>query len=234
MVLALVSIMTLGLIGFNLLYADNKEEAIKKHAPDYYKEEYQAFIKNNVKQINEMNQKGIFPLSTSQKRLSVPLRQQINEYYCGPASLQMVLLYKEKSYSQNRLGEISGTTSSDGTYVYRMTDTLNDILGNKYVYVHLDDQSFLSGATYSLERGYPVICHVKANELDRYSDAEALYYHYVVVTGYYAGYNGSNFWGKVYYNDPNYVDKYYGKYMDTLDNMTAAIASNAGFFIRYR
>lgn len=212
------------------IYYGDKEERIRVQAPDYYTEEYQQFIKDNIEHSEEQVYNRIVPMSVDSRRLSVPLVKQETTYYCGPASLKMVLSYKGKSYSQSTLASYAGTNSSEGTYVYRMKDTLNRILGNRYVYVNVNDQSFGNGLVYSIDKDYPVICHVRTGALENYSGADTG--HYVVSTGYIAGFSGNNWVSDVYYNDPHYNDRYYGSHRDTFQNMSTAIDNNAGFFIR--
>ena len=208
----------------------DKKDRIKVQAPDYYTKEYQEFIKDNIKHSEEVLSNRMIPVMARSKKLSVPLIQQENGYYCGPASLQMVLKYKGKSYSQSKLAEYAGTTRKKGTYVYRMRDTLNDILGDKYVYVQLNDQAFGNGLLYSIDKGYPVICHVQTKTLKNYQGIDKG--HYVVSIGYVAGFSGNYSVSNVRYNDPNHRKKYFREHEDTFKNMSDAIENNAGFFIR--
>ncbi len=66
--------------------------------------------------------------------LNIPLRQQQNSYYCGPATTQELLDYDwgylstQSKYSQDELAQSTPHhlyTTTDGTMVYRITDALN-------------------------------------------------------------------------------------------------------------
>jgi hypothetical protein len=72
------------------------ENRIRLQAPDYYTEEYQKFIRDNIRNNDNLMDKNIVPMAGKLKKLVVPLKIQEYDYYCGPASLQMVLLYKGK------------------------------------------------------------------------------------------------------------------------------------------
>lgn len=209
------------------------ENRIRLQAPDYYTEEYQKFIRDNIRNNDNLMDKNIVPMAGKLKKLVVPLKIQECDYYCGPASLQMILLYKGKSYSQKMLADYSSTSKKEGTYVYRMKDTLNRILGNRYVYVNLRDQNLLNGLMYSIDRDYPVICNIKTGVLKNYEGMNGRPSpHYLVATGYAAGFSGNMSASDVYYNDPHYNRKHYGAHKDTIEKMERSINNNAGFFIR--
>ena len=202
-------------------------------APNYRTSKYQKFIDDNVIHCNKIVENRIAPLVGARKQLNVPLKKQSKYYFCGPASLQMVIEYKGKSYSQGELAQRSKTSISEGTYVYRMVETLNSILNNQYVYVNLTDQAFSLGLIYSIDKGYPVICHTLTSSLKHYKGKGSG--HYVVATGYaYGFYGNTDGVSDVYYNDPNNLNQYYGKHTDTIDAMTKAIKNRAGYFIRCR
>lgn len=113
-----------------------------------------------------------------------------------------------------------------------MRDTLNLFLSNRYVYVNLTEQSFINGLIYSIDRDYPVICHVMTEALANYTNEDCG--HYVVARGYISGYFGNEGVSNVHYNDPHYNDSHFGIHTDTIANMSTAIENNAGFFIRSR
>lgn len=219
----------------NLVFAGenskiDKEQGISVQAPDYNTAEYQRFIKDNIDHVNEVINSILRPRSSFQKRLDVPLYKQENGYYCGPAVLQMILAYKGQSYSQDTLASYAGT--NDGTYVYRMRNTLNQILGDVYVYVNISDQMFKDGLYYSIDNDYPVVCHVMTGALEVYRRKNVNVSHYVVATGYVYGFSGNQSGEFVYYNDPHYKSAFFGRYRDTVANMSQAIANHSGFFIR--
>ena len=218
---------------FQMLSINILANEIDIQAPDYHTKKYQSFINKNILYCNKIVENKRIPVTGARKQLDVPLKQQSNYYYCGPASLQMVLKYKGKSYTQGDLAQKSKTSKNEGTYVYRMVNTLNDILGNQYVYVNLTDQTFSTGLIYSIDKGYPVICHTYTSSLKHYNGKGSG--HYVVATGYIYGFYGNNNGvSDVHYNDPNNQNQYYGKHADTIEAMTKAIKNRAGYFIRYR
>jgi len=64
--------------------------------------------------------------------LSVIARKQEKWYYCGPATAQMILSYdwgmgERDRYSQKYLADYMYTSPSDGTYVYRLRNALNEL-----------------------------------------------------------------------------------------------------------
>lgn len=54
-----------------------------------------------------------------------PIYEQINRYYCGPATIKQAIQYiTGSSASQETYGSNMGTNSEKGTYVYKMTQEL--------------------------------------------------------------------------------------------------------------
>lgn len=162
--------------------------------------------------------------------LEIPLYQQEKTYYCGPATIQMVLDYFNITKSQNEIAEVVHTDST-GTMVYRMRDGLNELGFVKYEYVATDEIAFGTGLMYSINNNVPVICHVKTGTLPNYADGKDTG-HYVVADGYMWA-QGSSAGGTslVYYNDPHYNDKYFGSYSCGWEVMEGAIERNAGYYI---
>lgn len=173
----------------------------------------------------------ISPRSGACKDLNVPLIQQVKYYYCGPASMQMVLKFLGINKTQQELAQASGTNSDDGTIVYRITNCLNANLGKEaYKHVKTSDIKFGAGLQHSIDAGYPVICHVMTAALPHYDGYDTG--HYVVATGYFWGQGGPTGGAdSVTFNDPNWNAKYYGTYSCSWEAMTNAINNNYRYYI---
>ena len=164
------------------------------------------------------------------KSLSVPLRKQINGYYCGPASVRMTLLYHGIDQTQSYIAGKIGTTSA-GSDVAPMTSYLNSQVGSgSYKYVNVADLAFEDGLIYSIDKGKPLICLVQTSELPYYNKHES--YHFIVVKGYDWDMNGSSSYSTVKINDPNNNDLYYGGDKScTWSEMTKGIKGVFGWYI---
>ncbi len=226
-----ISLVLVMILGLNTNSFAGTEEVLKQ-APDVFSEENMQEtedLKRRVKKyIESMEEREIY----GKKVLPVPLKKQINDYYCGPACARMTLLYLGKDVTQSALGNQMGTTQNDGTYVYRMTNALNARLGgNKYQYVLTSALSFGEGLTYSIDKNRPVICHVMTGRLPNYQPSGHNTGHYIVAKGYYYKASGTTGSDLVYYNDPNNKSAFYGSFSTTWSKMRAAINDNAGYYI---
>lgn len=177
--------------------------------------------------------KGIHLMSGGSRTLSVPLVMQSTTYYCGPASVNMTLSYFGVSTTQSQLANEMGTTSGSGTLVYQVKNCLNSHLGSgTYEYVSTSELSFGNGLLSSIDAGKPIICSVKTGTLPIYSTYGHNTRHYIVATGYFWAQGGSGgATDVVYYNDPNYDQKYYGQHSCYITDMNTAISNNAGYYI---
>lgn len=191
-----------------------------------YVEEITA-LKERVLEIED----EISPRSGGCKNLNVPLIQQVEDYYCGPASMQMVLKFFGINKTQQELAKSTGTNQVNGTIVYNIWACLNTNLGEgSYKYVQTSNIRFGSGLMHSIDAGYPVICHVMTGALPHYDEYNTG--HYVVATGYFWGQGGSTGGAdSVTFNDPNWNAKYYGTYSCSWAAMTTAIDNNARYYI---
>lgn len=152
---------------------------------------------------------------------TVPTYKQENGYYCGPASLQMTLKHiTGTKFTQTELANCAGTNKDDGTYVYKMSNTLNEKQSKlKYAYVTVSSSLDLeSKVTKSIYKEAPVIFHLKTKGLKMYNGNNIG--HYVVGhTIYQPSYDPAV---QIIYNDPfekNYgVGNVYGEHTDTLTN----------------
>lgn len=215
------------------VFASNCETSDDKNAPDLNDPERLAEIEETNKKIDRyISQKKLLATrSTATKYLDVPLYQQANSYYCAPACVQMVVKYLNGALiSQSTLANNMGTASSGGTYVYRVTQELNNRVGG-YQYTGTWEYSFSNGLVYSIDKGKPVVCHVMTGSLPNYPTSVNTG-HYIVTTGYYIAFSGSTSTSNCRYNDPHFNNNYYGTYTCSIAKMTTAINANAGYYIR--
>lgn len=213
------------------------------HAPDLYdasRMEDIAQLKTEIENAEYEDNAGsisadpciAYPI-VKHNELDVPLYMQNTKYYCGPASVQMVLAYLGENVTQDTLAQQMNTQSSGGTYVYKIRDCLNNYLGSgTYKYVLTSEISFVNGMKYSIDKNFPVICHIRTGALPIYNGRDSG--HYVVTTGYFSvehNPNGIEDTKTIYYNDPHYNTAYYGAHTCTYTEMTNAINQNAGYYI---
>ena len=130
----------------------------------------------------------------------VPLYGQKTNYTCGSASGSMILNSLGINVSEESFWRYANA-GGEGTYVYRITQTLNHFLGAQiYSYVQTNKmglEEYAKMIETSLERGYPVqmVIRIPRGTAFGYSSNG----HYVVVTGIYQDKNGEYM---VKINDP--------------------------------
>ena len=175
-----------------------------------------------------------------QKFLSVPVFRQETKYWCGPASVQMIVKYKTgKKVSQSTLASYMNTNKS-GTYVYQIARGLNKYTSsNFYGYKTVYQKGIYEATKESVNKNYPIVGNVMTKALN--SAYKFNSGHYVVITGYryrvqgtpasksadYLRANGEN--KTIYYNDPYFASHdRVGAY-----KMTKAIEKNGngGYYI---
>ena len=124
----------------------------------------------------------------------------------------MIVKYKKGTkISQTDIEEYQHSLNDEQwNYVYNVTNTLNHYVGG-YRFVETVDISFTSGLIYSIDNDIPLICHIKTVDLPNYEEGQ-VFGHYVVATGYYAGFSGTSSVARVYYNDPHYNSEHYGSH----------------------
>lgn len=96
--------------------------------------------------------------------LSVPTCQQINSYYCGPATVQQTIkFYKGTAPSQEAIASQLGTTTQ-GTDMTKIAGVINNNLGySQYSMVAIGTQTdWANKVTYALSINKPVILDIKA------------------------------------------------------------------------
>ena len=173
-----------------------------------------------------------------QKFLSVPVFRQETKYWCGPASVQMIVKYKTgKKVSQSTLASYMNTNKS-GTYVYQIARGLNKYTNsNFYGYKTVYQKGIYEATKESVNKNYPIVGNVMTKALN--SAYKFNSGHYVVITGYryrvqgtpasksadYLRANGEN--KSLYYNDPYFASHdSVGAY-----KMTEAIKACTGYYI---
>lgn len=121
----------------------------------------------------------------------VPLRGQKTNYTCGSASGSMILNSLGINISEDVFWKYANA-NGEGTYVYRVTQTLNHFIGsNVYKYVSTGSmglEAYYQLLATSIEKGYPVEVVVRIPSGTGFgykSDG-----HYVVVTGVYQNKKG--------------------------------------------
>ncbi|MDD4402401.1 MAG: C39 family peptidase [Desulfitobacteriaceae bacterium] len=184
--------------------------------------------------------------------LNVPTYKQEKSYWCGPACLQMVIKYVTGSkISQETLATEAGTTSTKGTYVYKMAETLRaHSVNSKYYSVY--DVDFDTTFRSSLDKDIPAIAHLCTRYLPAYNGKN--YGHYVVLRGRYIYINDPGiepqsveetcgvvmtqplaeriYISELYYTDPyDGLTGVYGRHIVSPSVMLQAIKDNAGYFI---
>lgn len=235
-----IMLLTLCLV-FSLCVKASADEKSLDNAPDLYDpariEEIDRLNEKVENFFAPKNQNDVSPMIAypiiKSKTLDVPIYQQEERFYCGPASVQMVLSYFGKDLTQDSLANTMKTNNDEGTYVYQIQNCLNSYLGaGTYKYVSTSEMSFIKGMKYSIEKNDPVICHIMTGALQIYQGRNTG--HYVVVTGYLSvqkSQDGLLDEEIVYYNDPHFSNEFYGKHSCTVDEMTNGIDDNAHYYI---
>lgn len=160
----------------------------------------------------------------------VTLRQQINTYYCGPASTQMVYegitgdLTKNQQWFASQLG-----TTSAGTSSTQIANTLSQLTDGDYsvANVYTSNQDVLDvyyNIANSLQQGYAVVANIEQIP-GRYNSGG----HFIVVYGSMIETVESL---RYLYNDPHYNNNYYGSWSISGSDMLTALRSNEGNYVR--
>lgn len=210
--------------------------------------------KNNKDSLNEENiTSGFLGINTNPNdngshieltkvQLSVPQSVQENNYFCGPASLQMVLRYHGISVSQSQLAKEMNTVPVTGTEYNDLAKVVNKYLFNNSNVGPNDPgyhvqtlqrydtdpeiaKTFEKRVKQNISTNDPVFLAV---------DVKALYpnlssaNHLIVLTGY-TVYTGTDKIAYYYYLDPSYAvqdDIYGGLKTVTSEELINAIVSN--------
>lgn len=199
---------------------------------------------NDIKEIRQNMNNYPSLVSGSYKKLNVPDYFQETYYYCGPATAQILLEYvTNKKYSQNELANYMNVTESSGANISSLTRTINDYIGtNMYKTVHKNDISFSYGLSYSIDKDYPVIIHVRPDggRLPGWENFDFEVGHFIVGNGYSIGFSGSASSSDVYYFDPydpqsigqdlQFEYDTFGQKMTSISRMERAMNDKSGFY----
>lgn len=158
---------------------------------------------------------------------AVPKIKQTNTYNCGPTSALQALKAAGVGNNVNgstdsakiaELSSLMGTSSSNGTLVYKICNGLNDYLSTKpYVYTagsSMTLNSFGTNVIYSLNANCAPILHAKTNSLAYYNGAN--YGHAITIK------SANKATGIVVVSDCHFDDTYYGEH-----NITMSAAYNS-------
>lgn len=158
--------------------------------------------------------------------------KQVTNYFCGPSAAQSIeWSLQGRKTSQYTIANIMGTTPSEGTYVYRLVNYLNDYATKpnfryayaNVIYGHGNYKDLFTAVKYSNDLNMPVVFNVNTEEIGLPFSSG----HYVVGKGYsYFAYGSQG------YSEYEYFDPYDGriKRIDTAQ-MEKAIRKNGGYYI---
>lgn len=142
-------------------------------------------IEENNKAILEKDRETLdnvaSPRAIITKKLNVSRIVQENNYYCGPASIQMVLKYLGINRTQSHIASWVGTTQSGGTAAVEVAAYLRDVSGYSYVMRETKDRP-LYNVVNTFNDGKPVIYNVRPHYFNNSYSKSTL--HYVVGNGY--------------------------------------------------
>ncbi|SJZ92138.1 C39 family peptidase [Anaerorhabdus furcosa] len=176
--------------------------------------------------------------SGSSRNLSVNGFEQETKYYCGPASVQIIMNYKRGiKPSQSSIASSMGTTTS-GTNQDRMVTYLNkseNLGGNSYVKVSTGQIALSKGISYSIDSNYPVILNVQPETLPGYAGYTSSG-HYIVGTGYSFGWSTGSSSETVTYFDPFRTannPSSFGSKTVQYSTMLSAVNKKAGLYSMY-
>ena len=117
------------------------------------------------------------------KTLAVPVYQQENVYYCGPATMKQVVQYiKGSSQSQSYYASQMGTTS-DGTDMTVLADKIKINTGKNYVYYSFSGLSdWLEKVIWGIDNNMPSVLDINTTSVSAFPYRTTG--HYVNTSGY--------------------------------------------------
>lgn len=200
---------------------------------------HNKLIENYISFMNSKVETGIRTVPKT-ATLSVPILQQEQTNYCGPASALMVARYLglvSSTYSQDSMASLIGM--SGGVTSGKIVTALNGLIAtNNYSYnyevAYTSVASFSNSIIYSLDNNKPMIFSVKVMP-----DYTAPSGHFVALKGYIAPVSGSGYSvSQIKINDPHYNNEFYGEHTFSYSDMLYACCTNdktgnmVGTFIR--
>ncbi|MEG3038783.1 MAG: C39 family peptidase [Erysipelotrichaceae bacterium] len=202
-----------------------------RNAPDYYSTDHQEKLDEKIKSSNNYMSQKNKARSGGANELSVTRYTQEKDWYCGPASAQMVIKYKKGVlYSQTTLaGKNYLETDLDGktTYVWKVTRTLQKLTGLNYEHSLVSQVNLGNSLVTDIDSNCPLILNPLSTSLPGFQGVKT-YGHYVVGTGYEWNSQGSQSYSNVIYLDPW---KSNGRKVINVSDMVTAISKNTGYFI---
>lgn len=209
------------------------ESSIDPHAPDKNDPERIMREEEKYAEASQYNESKKLMRSSNSNFLSVYQNVQETDYWCGPASAQVVIRYPGvdgRLIAQSTLARDMGTNASDGTYVYKLAQEVSAYSWYyDYGYSSNYEKHFSNVVVKMIDDGHPMIYHVDTRTLNpQYSFSNG---HYVVGSGYSWGASGSSGYMNVQYFDPWRDSSINGKRSISADRMSQAINNQAGYYI---
>ena len=136
-IIFIFALILIGITGNVFAATEDIDPALKPYVEKYLDElnngskqvgSLEDILKNaeNLKTAIEELEYSVLPMSLVGQTLNVPTFQQETSYWCGPACIKQSIHYiNGSSASQSTYASSMGTSSSIGTYVYKMVDELN-------------------------------------------------------------------------------------------------------------
>ncbi len=141
-----------------------KEKKLKEEKLQKYRE----WLSKQPEDINPLdiplktNRYSVSSLSIEEGEISIPVRTQERSYWCGPAAAQEVLDYDwgylstVSKYSQSFLADEMGTSATEGTYVYKLTNALNQYKQSSFYWTYTQvssDETNAANEIYNKTKG---------------------------------------------------------------------------------
>lgn len=197
------------------------EEGFKGNGSDFYNNDKElnanelkedSYSLELIENFNDFgNREGLTPYyvpETFERYLHVPMYFQKTNYWCGPASVEMIIdFYRGSVYNQETYASYMGTTTN-GTDIGQIQRALNNYQSQYHYDIRYvgNFQAMIDKAYYSIRHGAPFIANINTNSL--YNQGLWAYPtngHYIVVRSIYYDRNTERFTGHV--NDPWKVGK---------------------------
>ncbi|WP_050638372.1 C39 family peptidase [Candidatus Stoquefichus sp. SB1] len=128
-------------------------------------------IREDERRQNEVKLKEMLRAAPDgeKRTMDVPVFQQKNNYYCGPATVKQVLHYRNKSSKTQEYyaGEL-GTTQS-GTDMTKIKALLNRLQNAPYIYANIGTSSeWLTKIKYSCSTTIPAVLDINTNSVSAF------------------------------------------------------------------
>ena len=219
-----------------------RELSVITPAVEFTEEDLRIMELHNIKANEYVQKKNSMMRGGAQGYIPVELVIQDFKNYCGPASTQMVLNYKnvfaETQLTLGKSWKIENTNL--GVAGSKIVQVLNKYLGEKKYSINDSKPLFYNSIMYSIDNNYPVIYSTNIQDLffnEQYPTPSG---HYIVGNGYYQYSTGGTGYDYLTYIEPfdlwNYIDYGAGEYTVPSHKIFTAIENNpngASYIIRY-